>query len=144
MNGSKAVKSSVQAISLYFSRPITFTHLNELSNLTITQALHYRGISILQHLILPVHSSPTPLMQAPGQAHCNWIADGILLQQMQRSREVKCVCACVWGLSSLYGFCFFFFFYYSSLGQRITHYSVFIEAGRHWRPSVVYSDLEEV
>lgn len=49
-------------------RPVTFTQLNELSNRTIPQPLQYRGISILQHLILPVHSSPTPLMRAPGQA----------------------------------------------------------------------------
>lgn len=48
---------------LCFDRSVTFTQLNELSNRTIPQPLHYRGISILQHLILPVHSSPTPLMQ---------------------------------------------------------------------------------
>lgn len=110
ITASKAVRSSAQAILLYFCRPITFTQLNELSNLTITQPLHYQGISILQHLILPVHSSPTPLMQAPGPAHRNWIAEGIRLQQMQWSSEVKrvCVCECAWGSSTLCGPCFFF------------------------------------
>lgn len=97
-------RSNTHANPQYFGRPVTFTQLNELSNLTIPQPLHYRGISILQHVILPVHSSPTPLMQAPGQAGRNWIADGILMQQMQWSR---CVCEGVWWSPTLYGSCFF-------------------------------------
>lgn len=110
-------------------RAVTFTQLNELSNLTIPQPLHYRGISILQHVILPVHSSPTPLMQAPGQAGRNWIAYGILLQQMQWS---VCVCVCVmnrrrrgwwrWWSFTLYGSCSFLLELIRAANNSLLHF----------------------
>lgn len=117
---------NTHAQSPWSDRTVIFTELNELSNLPTQLPRHYRGISILQHVILPVRSSPTPLMQAPGQAGRNWIAAGTWLWPMKQSGRVCIFCAavhhplCVGPEFPRYFFFFlFFFFNLTSLGRSM-------------------------